>query len=141
MTNDILILAAGLGDVANAGLSDVSYSGYDILAGNNKFEPTKEKFEALPIFTPIKYLLKVVSLFMILLFGYKLIAGLTKGSAKLVDALRGSAMYLVAAVLLWDITIFLNLIGLVTSFASYISSTISTLVGGTPTDTTPPLPK
>lgn len=134
MTNDILILAAGLGDVANAGLSDVSYSGYDVLAGSTKFEPTKEKFEALPIFTPIKYVLKVVSLFMLLLFGYKIIAGLTSAK-KLPDVIRSSGMYLVAAVLLWDITIFISLIGLVTSFAGYVSSTITDLVGGAPTKT------
>ena len=129
MTNDILILAAGLGDVATSGLNDISYSGYDILAEK---VPTKEKFEALPIFTPVKYVLKVVALFMMLLFGYKVISGLTKGNAKIMDVIRSSSLYLVAAVLLWDIGIFLDLIGLVTTFADFIGRTITELVTDVP---------
>ena len=108
MTNDILILAAGLGDVANAGLSDVSYTGYDILATGQKFDPKdKQSFKDLPIFTPITYVLRVVSLFMLLLFGYKLIAGLTKGAGKVMEAFKSSLGYLIAAILLWDIMIFI----------------------------------
>lgn len=129
MTNDILILAAGLGDVANAGLSDMSYSGYDMLA--KKFDPTdKQQFIDLPIFTPIKYVLRVVALFMLLLFGYKIIAGLTKKDAKFMDALRASALYLVAAVLLWDITIFINLLTLVVTLAEKFAATFITLIDG-----------
>lgn len=128
MTNDILILAAGLGDVANAGLSDVSYSGYDILA--KKFDPTDKKaFEDLPIFGPIKYVLRVVALFILLLFGYKIIAGLTSAK-KLPEVLRSSGMYLVAAILLWDITIFISLLTVVINLAGKLATTITTLTDG-----------
>jgi hypothetical protein len=129
MTNDILILAAGLSDVVTSGLSDGSYSGYNIAASTTT-DPDAKLITDLAIFKPIQYVLKVVSLFLLLLFGWKLITALTSGKTKLIDALRSSGLYLVAAVLLWDISIFLSLLGVVKTAATALASSITSLVSG-----------
>ena len=131
MTNDILILAAGLGDVVASGLSDGSYSGYNIAAATST-EPTGKLITDLAIFTPIQYVLKVVSLFMLMIFGWKLITALTstneKGSLK--KAITSNIGYLIAAVLLWDISIFLSLLGVIKTAATALASSITSLVSG-----------
>jgi hypothetical protein len=129
MTNDILILAAGLSDVVTSGISDGSYSGYNIAASTTT-DPDAKLITDLAIFKPIQYVLKVVSLFLLLLFGWKLIAALTSGKTKLIDALRSSGLYLVAAILLWDISIFLSLLGVVKTAATALASSITSLVSG-----------
>ena len=129
MTNDILILAAGLSDVVTSGLSDGSYSGYNIAASTTT-DPDAKLITDLAIFKPIQYVLKVVSLFLLLLFGWKLITALTSGKTKLIDALRSSGLYLVAAILLWDISIFLSLLGVVKTAATALASSITSLVSG-----------
>lgn len=129
MTNDILILAAGLSDVVTSGLSDGSYSGYNIAASTTT-DPDAKLITDLAIFKPIQYVLKVVSLFLLLLFGWKLISALTSGKTKLIDALRSSGLYLVAAILLWDISIFLALLGIIKTAATALASSITSLVSG-----------
>jgi hypothetical protein len=131
MTNDILILAAGLGDVVASGLSDGSYSGYNIAASTTN-EPTGKLITDLAIFTPIQYVLKVVSLFMLMLFGWKLITALTSAKEKgsITKAITSNIGYLIAAVLLWDISIFLSLLGVIKTAATALASSITSLVSG-----------
>lgn len=127
MINDILILASGLGDVATSGISDGTYSGYTISA-----EPNSDTIKNLAIFTPIQYVLKVVSLFMLILFGWKLISALTSAKEKssIAKAISSNIGYLIAAVLLWDISIFLSLLGIIKTAATALASSITSLVSG-----------
>ena len=131
MINDILILAAGLGDVATSSISDGAYSEYTILA-NTTPEPTGKLITDLAIFTPIQYVLKVASLFMLLIFGWKMIMAFTKGGedAKPMKAIRSNIGYLIAAILVWDIGIFLSLLGIVKTAATALASSITSLVSG-----------
>ena len=128
MTNDILILAAGLGDVVASGLSDGSYSGYNIAAS----DPDGKLITDLAIFKPIQYVLKVASLFMLMLFGWKLITALSAGKAENTPfkAIRNNIGFLIAAVLLWDVSIFLSLLGIIKTAATALASSITSLVSG-----------
>jgi|688.fasta_scaffold75005_2 hypothetical protein len=127
MTNDILILAAGLGDVVASGLSDGTYSGYNIAASN---DPDGKLITDLAIFKPIQYVLKVVSLFMLMLFGWKLITALTSAKEKssIAKAITSNIGFLIAAVLLWDISIFLSLLGVIKTAATALAASITSLV-------------
>jgi hypothetical protein len=131
MTNDILILAAGLSDVVTSGLSDGSYSGYNIAASTTT-DPDAKLITDLAIFKPIQYVLKVASLFMLMLFGWKLITALTAGKSDTtpLKAIRNNIGFLIAAVLLWDISIFLSLLGVVKTAATALASSITSLVSG-----------
>ena len=86
----------------------------------------------LAIFTPIQYVLKVASLFMLLIFGWKMIMAFTKGGedAKPMKAIRSNIGYLIAAILVWDIGIFLSLLGIVKTAATALASSITSLVSG-----------
>jgi hypothetical protein len=130
--NDLLYyIAAKLTVASNSGWQYLANSG-SVTPTVDKNNPTADQIEKLPIFTGVQGFLKIGSLFMLLYAGWRLIANLTKGGGdggKIFASIRSIIPLLIVAVLLWDISIMLDLAGLLVKFASWISESLKSLAG------------